>query len=132
MVRNRQAVQQCLPTLREPNQHFTVIFICRNPLDNSMLRQSVDQLNGAMMANQHPRCELSNRGLHTIRQAFDGQQELVLLRLDSMSTCLIFAEPQKPADLKAEFSQVLQLANCELNFSCGHIPIVTRYISNFN
>jgi hypothetical protein len=26
----------------------------------------------------------------------------------------------------------LKLANCKLNFSCGHIPIVARYTFTFN
>jgi hypothetical protein len=111
MVRNRQAVQQCLSTLREPNQHFTVICICCNPLDYSMLRHPVYQLNGAVMANQHSRCEFANGRFNAIWQAFDGQQELVLLRFYSVCPCLVIAEPQEQTDLVTELSQVLQFAD---------------------
>jgi hypothetical protein len=39
---------------------------------------------------------------------------LMLSLLDSMNKFLIFAEPQKPANLLAQFSKVLKLAKCEL------------------
>jgi len=124
---------QCrLPFLREPNENFTVIRFRRYTLHHSVLRQPVYQLNGAVMANQHSQCEFTNGRFNAIWQAFDGQQELVLLRLDSVCACLIFAEPQETADLVTKFSQILQLSSCKLNFSCGHIPIVTRYISTLN
>jgi hypothetical protein len=100
-------MQHCFASLRESNQHFTMIRIGCNPLDYSMLGQPVDQLNGAVVANQHSRRELSNRGFHAIRQAFYCQQELVLLRLDSVRARLIFTEAQEAAELVAEFGQVL-------------------------
>jgi hypothetical protein len=77
----------------------------------AMFGQPVHQFNRAVMANQHARGEFANGGLHAIRQAFDGQQKLVLLRLDSAGARLVFAEPQKAADLKAELGQVLKLAS---------------------
>jgi len=75
-----------------------------------MFGQPVHQFHCAVMADEHARGEFSNGGLHTVRQAFDGQQKLVLLRLDSGGARLVFAEPQKPADLKAELGQCLKLA----------------------
>ena len=117
MMRNRQAMQQCLTLLRKPNKHFAVIRLRRHPLYRSVLCQPAHQFNSAVMTNKHPRRELAYRGLRSIRQAFNGQQKLMLLRLDSMSVRLILAEPQKPANLVAEFSQVLEFADCELSIS---------------
>src|ERR1039458_9157469 len=79
------------------------------------------------MADQHPRCKLTNSGLHAPRQAFDGQQELVLLRLDPAGSRLIFTEPQEPADLIAEFRQRLKLTGFKPRRPCCHRHIVARY-----
>ena len=129
MVRNRQAVQQLFPLICEPNMHFTLICFRRYPLHHSVLRQPVHQFNGAVMTNQHPRCELANSRFNAIRQAFDCQQELMLLRLNSVGARLIFAKPQEPADLIAKFSQVLELTSCKFELSLlSHMYRITTYL----
>jgi hypothetical protein len=104
-------VQERFPLLREPNEDLAVILFCRRAFHYAVFGQPVNKFHGAVMANQHPRGEFANGGLHAVGQALDGQQELVLLRLDPAGTRLVFAEAQKAADLKAELCQRLKLAN---------------------
>src|SRR5580700_5139866 len=80
------------------------------------------------MAYQHTRSKFANGGLHAVRQASDSQQQLMLLRLDSARACLVFAKPQKPADLITEFRQRLKLVMCETRGSRPHRYIVSRYV----
>jgi hypothetical protein len=45
------------------------------------------------MADEHPRGQFADGGLHAVWQALDGQEKLVLLGFDPAITRLVFAEP---------------------------------------
>jgi hypothetical protein len=93
MVRNRQVVQQSFTFLGELKENLAVIFFRWHSFHGVVICQPVYQLHGAVMADQHPRGELADSGLYSVRQTFDGQQKLVLLRFDSAGARLVFAEP---------------------------------------
>ena len=64
-----------------------------NTLHRAVFCQPVNKFHRTVMADQHPRGQFADSGLHAVWQAFDCQEKLVLLRLDSAATRLVFAEP---------------------------------------
>ncbi len=56
-----EAPQLFLAFRRKPDSHLPPVFIATNAFDEPPLRQPVDQADGAVMANQQMRCNLSDR-----------------------------------------------------------------------
>jgi hypothetical protein len=92
MVCNRQVVQQTFPFWGKPKENFTVIIFPGNAPHCAVFCQPVYKFYGTVMADEHPRGQLADRGLHAVWQAFDCQEKLVLLWLDSANTRLVFTE----------------------------------------
>ena len=61
-----------------------------NTLHRPMFCQPVNKFDCTVMADEHARCQLADSGLHAVWQAFDCQEKLVLLRLNSVTTRLVF------------------------------------------
>lgn len=93
MVCNRQVVQLRFPFWGKPKQHFTMVIFSGDTLHRAVFCQPVNKFHRTVMANEHPRGQLADSWLHAVWQAFDGQEKLVLLRLDSVTTRLVFTEP---------------------------------------
>jgi hypothetical protein len=84
------------------------------------------------MPDEHPRGQFADGWLDALWEALDCQEKLVLLRLDSAGTRLVFTEPQKPADLKSKLRQRLKLTDCQRFCSSRHRYIVARYAFRFD
>jgi len=104
-----------------------VINFAGHALDRAVFRQPVHKFHRAVMADEHPRGQFADGGLYAVGQTFDRQEKLVLLWLDSAGARLVFAEPEKPADLKSKFRQRLKLADGQRFCSRRHKYIVSRY-----
>ena len=96
------------------------------PGDRACLLQPVYQLHGAVMLDEKALRDLPNRGLHAFRQPVDNQQELMLLRLNSMFPRRSLAEEKELPDLPAELGQIAILAGGEIG-SGSHGYIVSRH-----
>ena len=72
--------------------------------------EPVYQLDGGVMAQREPVGQLGDGRVRAGREPFERQQRLMLLRLDSMSPCLHFAEVEKLAKLAPEIGELLIFA----------------------
>ena len=85
-----------------PNRVFT---LTSNPFHQPALLQTIGQSAGAMVANEEPVGQRAyGRPVGIIGRA-DGQQELVLLRLQPLDLRGLFAEIEKAANLVAKTPQ---------------------------
>lgn len=100
-------------------ENFAVIEVAMAPRYRSLLHQTVDQFHGAVMAKAKPVRERGNGGANPLGQAFNGQQELVLLRLDVTGTSGFLAEVQELADAVAEFRKLAIACLGNRSWSCS-------------
>jgi hypothetical protein len=90
---------------RQANQHLAPVGACVFTAHRAALDHPINQLHGAVVQNLKPVGELPDRRPGAFGQSFDGKQQLVLLRLESMAAGRHSAELQKPANLKTKLRQ---------------------------
>jgi len=105
------------------NDDFAAILAAVDSRDGAASFETVHQLDGAVMFELEAGGEFTDGGPASLRQATDGEEELVLLGLDAAGARLLLAEMKKTADLAAEFRQGAVF----LGRQVFHINIVTRY-----
>ena len=76
-----------------------------NPFHQPALLQTIGQSAGAMVANEEPVGQRAYGRPVGVVGCADGQQELVLLRLQPLGVRGLFAEMEKAANLAAKISQ---------------------------
>ena len=101
---------------------LTAIGRIRLTLDETRRFQPIDQLDSRVMAQREPIRQFANCRMRTGGQAFQGQQRLMLVRLDSVFPCLCFAELKKMPKLVAKLGELLVVAYGQI-----HEYIVARY-----
>ena len=126
-VRDCKPAQDRAAGRRQPDPHFAFVLDARSPRDCARDLEAVYQLDGAVMLDEKSCCNFANRGLHALGKALDGQQQLMLLRLDVMLLGDGFAEMQELPDLPPELGQIAVLVWRKVTVMV-HIYIVTRYI----
>jgi hypothetical protein len=87
---------------RQGNDDLAVIGIPVLALHQTVVRQPVNQLHGAVMPNEKPPGKLRDRRLVSCRNSANRQQKLVLARFNSVEPGLIFAEAKEAPDLKTK------------------------------
>ena len=116
----RQLAQHSLAARRQVNQHLAVVLrAAASPCQASLL-QPVKKLHGAVMLNLEPLGQVADRGWRSTGQPLHGQQQLVLLRLESRGASRLLAEMQEPPDLMTELGQSAVLADGDAGGSPGH------------
>lgn len=70
-----------------------------------MFHQAVYQFNSAVVADLKTFRQFADRRSFACRQSFNGEQNLVLLGLDSLSSCGCLAELEKEPDLMAKLGE---------------------------
>jgi hypothetical protein len=102
----REPVQQHFSVWRELNQHFTVVLIAGPAPQRSALDQPINQLDRTVVT----KAELLRNGPHRRaragRQAFDGEQKLVLLGFNALGAGGFLAEVQELPDTVPELGQL--------------------------
>lgn len=73
--------------------------------DGTAALQAIDQFDGAVMLQKQAAGQFADRGRRSLRQALDGEQQLVLLRLQAGGAGLIFTELQELPQLVAELRE---------------------------
>jgi hypothetical protein len=108
----------------EPQQNFAAIRARMLPANGAALDEPVHQLDRAVMLDlQPPRHFADSRpGIHG--EAFQSQQQLMLLWLEAMRSRRFGAELEEAANLVAEFRQRSIFSRRQIN---NHIYIVARY-----
>ncbi len=100
-----QRAQQALARRGQPDAHLAPVLIRNAARDCAAVAQPVDQLDCAVMPDLQAPGELLNGGSHPGWEPLDSQQQLVLLRLQSVRPGGFLAVSQKPADLMTELRQ---------------------------
>ena len=67
--------------------------------------QAVYQFHCAVVLDLQACGKLSDQGPRALRQAFQGQQQLMLLRLQPRAACGLLAEVKEVADLISQFRE---------------------------
>jgi hypothetical protein len=106
-VGQRKAPKPLFSPRSHPNQHLASINIATVPCRESSLDQAVHQFHRAMMPDLQSLGESPNRRPLCSRQALDGKQELVLLRLDTSGPRFALAEGEEATDLMPKLGQGL-------------------------
>lgn len=100
----RQARQQPLAARSEPDEHPAAVGGVPAPHRQAPILQSIDELHGAVVAQEEPIGELADARPRAPRPP-DGQQELVLPRLEPYRAGLPLREGQEPPDVPAQLRQ---------------------------
>ncbi len=73
--------------------------------DKSLAHRPVNQLDRAVMLQLQPLREIADRRAFPLREALQGEHQLVLLRFQSRRVSRLLAEMDEAPDLKAELRQ---------------------------
>ena len=91
--------------MRQMNDHLAPILFAGGPRNVTQLLKPIHQLDGAVMFELQTLGQLSDGRRDPLGQPFDGQQELVLLRLHAHRPHLLLAKAEESPDLVAELGQ---------------------------
>src|SRR5690242_4663912 len=95
----REAAEHPRAGTREVNDDLATVVGAGRPSHIAVSRQPVHEFNRAVMLQLEPGGKLADGGLHVGWQAFDGEQNLVLLWLELVASRLLLAEMKIAADL---------------------------------
>jgi hypothetical protein len=101
-MRVRKFLQQGLALFRQVHDHLPAILRVARAHYQPALLGAVDEFDGAVVLKLQPLRQVSNRWLVLTGQPADGQQELILLRMQSPAPRCRLAEMQETAYLVAE------------------------------
>ena len=91
------------------DQHLAPIICSPEPNQKSAINQAINKPHGAVVLELHSLGQSTDRGMHAVGQTLDGQQKLLLLRLESGLARGIFAKTQKTPDLVTELGHRLEV-----------------------
>ena len=77
--------------------------------EKASFNEAINELDRAVVLELHSLSQNSDRWPGVIRQPSDGQQELILLRLDSCLAGGVFAKSQETTDLVAKFRKSFEI-----------------------
>jgi hypothetical protein len=101
-MRQREFAQNCPSGGRQVDPDFSLIVVRHMSRDCPRVLQSVYEFYSAVMLDEQPRSDLSNRWFCSFGKAMYHEQQLVLLRLEAMVLRFQFAEMSETSDLSAE------------------------------
>ena len=119
-----QLAENRLAVRGNPHQYPAPIGGVNLAHDQSLLVEAINQADGAVMTDVEAIGEGADGWRSASRQPLQGQQQLVLLRVQPVGTSGAFAERQEPADLVTELGErlVIRIAR-----AAHLLNIVTRY-----
>ena len=104
-MRFGEASKQVLPFQGRLDQDLATVDIAFAPLNEIAASEAIDQTHHGVVAELQSLRERADSGPLLYRQAFQGQKELMLLRLDTELARLFFAEHEKAAQLVPELRE---------------------------
>jgi hypothetical protein len=105
MLQNETS-QRRSPLIRKFHKDFPPVRFPRHALDRAPLFEALCQFHGAVMLNEHSRCEFADRRPYILRQSMNRKKELVLLRFKPVFACRRFAEIQESPDLTPKLGEI--------------------------
>jgi hypothetical protein len=103
-VNGRKTAELLFAFRGEDHANLAAIGVVADALDEAVLRQAIDEADGAVMADEQMLGQLSDGRAVPVRKSSDGEQDLVLLRLEALGPGRLFAEVEEAADLVTEFA----------------------------
>jgi hypothetical protein len=99
---------------RELQQDSAAILAGGRAFEQAVFFQAIREFNDGVVFKTELRGELLNGGLGFVRETCDGQEKLVLLRLQSFGAGCVFAAAQESREVIAEFGElhVLSVGEC--------------------
>jgi hypothetical protein len=128
---DRQVAQDALAGGSQRHEHAASIERILGAADQAARRGTIDQLDRGVGLDLEPLGDGADGGwMIGIRQAGHGEEELVLLGLESGGVGRLFAEVEEAAELGSELSQGTQIGMRQGSGTGAHMDkcIVTRYI----
>ncbi len=124
----REVGKHALAAPGEVDEHAAAIVGIRAPLDEPAAGGAIDELDSAVVVDLEPLGDLTDGGARTGGEAFERQQELVLVGLDARGVGGLLAEPKEAAELESERSEgaVLGLTQGLTRRSHGNISYHDR------
>jgi hypothetical protein len=107
-MQNRKPMQQGFAVRRQFYQHLAVVIISVPAPQGTALNEAVDKLHGTVMAKAELARERSNCRADTLGQTFDGQEQLMLLRLDASGPGYLLAGMKKLPDAVTELGELAE------------------------
>jgi hypothetical protein len=104
-VRDRQPTKQPLSARGERDHDLPTIGSVRRPAHEPARFATIDQLDGAVVAELESFCEHADRRSEAERQAPHGEEQLMLTGLDSNLRRRLLAEADEAAKPIAEFRE---------------------------
>ncbi len=125
-----KALQKLFAMRRKFYQNLTPVFTAVPARKSATFHEPVDEFDCAVMPKTKPGGKRGDRRTHALRQAFYGEQKLVLLWLNTAQASGFFAEVQKLPDAITELGKLLVSRNGDILLGCfcsTHNSIVSRY-----
>jgi hypothetical protein len=120
-VGGRERFEHGQPRLRQLHLHASPVRIGAFSLHQAVRGRSVDQLDGRVVSQVEPLGDLADGNTVLRPDRLNGQQELVLLRVDARLACRLFTEMEEMPDRSPELVEpfVIALPNS------GHETIIS-------
>ena len=100
-----ELAQDAFTFLGQCEEHLTAIFRVAPPLHETLFFKPVDEFDGGVMNDLKTAGDFSDAGGNVRRHAFDGQQQLVLLRFNAGFARRTFAESNELPNVVTELRQ---------------------------
>ncbi len=120
-VRHRHALELSFAPGRKSHEYLPPIHPAPRTTYQSPFLEAIHQFDGAVMLDLQALCENADGRFLCGRNAFDGQQRLVLLRLEPCRARVAFAEVQVPANGISKIRQRLEIN--AVSAGLGHIQV---------
>ena len=98
-------MQQVLAVRRKFDQHLAMVIIAVPALQGAALDKPIDKLHRTVMAKAKLSRNRRNCGTDALRQAFNSQQQLMLLRFDTPGSGYFLTKMQELPDTVTELSK---------------------------
>jgi hypothetical protein len=105
-------MKHCFTLSGNNKLNLTSIVIGAAALHETTPRQTIYEFYGTVGTNLHAIRQRADVRPHVYRQTFQGQQKLMLPRLEASLACGLLAEMQEAANLVAEFRERWIVRQC--------------------
>jgi hypothetical protein len=130
-----EAVKNIRAFVGEADADQAAILSVADALDEAASGQAVDEADDAVMAKYQVIGELADAGRAVLVKAFDGKEQLMLLRLQPLDAGGLLAEVEEAADFVAEVAEGAVIGAGEKSFGVRarvHDLIISHYDIHVN
>jgi len=122
-----QFVENAFTRGGKANKDFTAVVGCGLARNGAALDHAIDEFDGTVMTDLKPGGKLADGGEFSDGQSFDGEEKLMLLRLDAVGAGSFFAIAKEETDLMSKLGEAAIGGQREVAGGNCHIYIVSRH-----